>query len=569
MATIQGIYVALFGRPADPAGLAYFNAQTNNGANLTAIGDLASTAEYQARFDGLNNVQIVTRIYQELFGRDPDAAGLAFFVAALNSGTQTINTIAINILDGAQGADAQVVANKVAAANLFTAAIDTPVEVGSYVGEDAADLGRAFLAGVTADAATVPTAAQAQAAVTNIVETGVQGNTIVSTTTPLFTVDSDSVISTTAAAGLRTTNNNDTITISGDYDGSAGAAGSVNGGLGTDTLNISVVDAQTPIAGKITSIERLFVTSTDSAASLTLTNVTGLQQVWAVESATNLALSGIRLGTTIGLANDGADPNVATAGNVSYSFASATGTADAATLAVQSGVNHTGLVTVNAIETLTISVQGPAAFGQLVATDAKAVNVTGTGDLTITLGSVAEDATIDASGHVGAFVFTSAATDYTVVGGASNDVFNLNVGSEGVVLTGGAGNDLFSLAFNLGNLTDTSTNALVLDSVIQITDFSINDVLDLNLGVTLANADATTYNAVVASNIANASNLSGALALVGAESFAQSSDYAVFQYQGSTYVYVDNGAAGFSAGDTLVQLVGYTGELNSTNFTTL
>ena len=50
MASIQGVYVALFGRPADPTGLNYFNSVTNNGADLTAIGDLASTAEYQAAF---------------------------------------------------------------------------------------------------------------------------------------------------------------------------------------------------------------------------------------------------------------------------------------------------------------------------------------------------------------------------------------------------------------------------------------------------------------------------------------------------------------------------------------
>ncbi len=41
--------------------LDFFNAATSNGANLNAIGNLASTAEYQARFAGLNNVQISTR----------------------------------------------------------------------------------------------------------------------------------------------------------------------------------------------------------------------------------------------------------------------------------------------------------------------------------------------------------------------------------------------------------------------------------------------------------------------------------------------------------------------------
>ncbi len=62
MATIQGVYVALFGRPADPTGLAYFNSVTKNGADLNGIGDLTTTAEYQARFAGQSNTQIVTAI---------------------------------------------------------------------------------------------------------------------------------------------------------------------------------------------------------------------------------------------------------------------------------------------------------------------------------------------------------------------------------------------------------------------------------------------------------------------------------------------------------------------------
>ena len=41
MATIQGVYLALFGRPADPLGLSFFNTATNNGANLAAIGPAA------------------------------------------------------------------------------------------------------------------------------------------------------------------------------------------------------------------------------------------------------------------------------------------------------------------------------------------------------------------------------------------------------------------------------------------------------------------------------------------------------------------------------------------------
>lgn len=158
MATIQGIYIALFGRPADPAGLAYWEAETKGGTDLSGlIGRLTQSDEYLDRFEGQSQEQIVTTIYQALFGREPDPAGLAFFVDALQSGTQTIETIAINIMDGAQNVDAQIIDNKEAAADLFTASLDTPEEIAAYSGSDAADAGRVFISHVTADPASVPT----------------------------------------------------------------------------------------------------------------------------------------------------------------------------------------------------------------------------------------------------------------------------------------------------------------------------------------------------------------------------------------------------------------------------
>ncbi len=102
MATIQGVYLALFGRPADPLGLAFFNSATSNGADLRAIGPLQSSAEYQTRFAGQSNVQIINSIYQSLFNRAADLPGLTFFSNALANGTLTINNIAIAILDGAR-----------------------------------------------------------------------------------------------------------------------------------------------------------------------------------------------------------------------------------------------------------------------------------------------------------------------------------------------------------------------------------------------------------------------------------------------------------------------------------
>ena len=163
MASIQGIYVALFGRPADPAGLAFFNGSTGNGADLTAIGDLASTAEYQSRFTGMTNEQIVNAIYQSLFERDGETAGIDYWVAKLESGEITVNTIAIAILDGAQGDDLTTVNAKIAAADIFTAHLNLDIEVQAYNGDFAEQVGRDFLATVTKDDA--GTEAEADAAI--------------------------------------------------------------------------------------------------------------------------------------------------------------------------------------------------------------------------------------------------------------------------------------------------------------------------------------------------------------------------------------------------------------------
>lgn len=169
MATIQGVYMALFGRPADPAGLSFFSGVTNNGQNLAGIGPLQAQPEFTSRFAGDTNAEIITAIYQSLFNRDPDATGRTFFAGELAAGRQTVNTIAINILDGARGSDLTVLNTKLAAANAFTAAIDTTAEITGYSGTTAAESAAGFIKGIST---TAPTAAQVAAAVSAAVGSG-------------------------------------------------------------------------------------------------------------------------------------------------------------------------------------------------------------------------------------------------------------------------------------------------------------------------------------------------------------------------------------------------------------
>lgn len=163
MASIQGIYIALFGRPADPAGLAFWTEATKGGQDLSALTAMTQTPEYLNRFAGKTPEEIVTTIYQSLFGRAPDAGGLEFFVNALENGS--LDTIAIQILDGAQGSDAVIIDNKEAAADLFTASLDTPEEIAAYSGENAILNAQNLLSEVTEDPSSIPTTQDIDAAI--------------------------------------------------------------------------------------------------------------------------------------------------------------------------------------------------------------------------------------------------------------------------------------------------------------------------------------------------------------------------------------------------------------------
>jgi len=168
MASIQGIYIALLGRPADPAGLAFWEAETKGGADTSdMIARLTGTDEYQALYEGKESPEIITAIYLNLFGREPDAAGLAYFVDRLAAGTLTLDKIAVAIFDGAAAhpasADLAYIQNKEAAANLFTDYLSTHPEANAAYNiglhPDVLVDAKTYLANVTADATTIPTAA--------------------------------------------------------------------------------------------------------------------------------------------------------------------------------------------------------------------------------------------------------------------------------------------------------------------------------------------------------------------------------------------------------------------------
>ena len=465
MATIQGVYVALFGRPADPTGLAFFNTATNNGANLNAIGDLAATKEYTDRFTGFNNIQIVTTIYQSLFNRVPEAAGLNFFVDALNKGTLNIKNIAIAILDGAQGSDKTILDLKLAAAAEFTKQLDTPTEVAAYIGNDAAASARNWLAGITTTAPTTTAVGDAIKALT-------VGNSSIA-----LTAGADEVTLTSTTSTLKSTNNDDTITAAA---GNINNGDSISGGLGTDTLNATHTAATTITPTKLDSVEKIFWTQTTNAGGLALTNATGVTEAWVKASTAAATISDLVKTITIGV--EGA----ATDATFTFKAAEVSGTADVATLALK-GANATGAVTIDGVETLNIVTSGTAStVASLAASTLKDVKISGDVGGSILFASTTLK-TVDASAVNGSGVSVdvkAATAGVTVTGSKFGETITLNN-------TGGLATDKDVVIYTTANISTATTKD-------TITNFTTGeDKLDLKaFALTGAKTAITAFGAV-------------------------------------------------------------------------
>jgi hypothetical protein len=150
---IQKLYVAYFNRPADPAGLAYWETvvEAAKGNTAAVSASFAGSAEYKATYANMTNAQIVDAVYQNLFGRAAETAGKDYWADLLNKNAITIDNVVAAVAAGAQTTDLTAYNNKVTAAGAFTAALDTDAEKAGYTTKSI-DLAKAFIASVTTDA---------------------------------------------------------------------------------------------------------------------------------------------------------------------------------------------------------------------------------------------------------------------------------------------------------------------------------------------------------------------------------------------------------------------------------
>jgi hypothetical protein len=547
LAQVQQLYIAYFGRPADPIGQAYWAGVIDaaNGSIAAVQAGFAASTESQALYGNKSTIDKVTAIYQNVFNRSPDAAGLTYWVNQIESGKVTQAQASWTIQQNAGAGDAATVQNKLTAAQAFTANVDTAAEIAGYQGANAAALARAFLGTVTSDNATATAAvAGAQAAVTTA-SVGVPGTTFTLTT------GSDTVAGTSANdtinAYINTTTGSTTTTFS--------AADSITGGAGVDTLALTVEGSAVGglPAATISGVEKFSIrdVNTAGASTYSFAGITGVTEVDNNQSSQDVTFTGLNTGAAVGVIATG----TGTATNTSFSLATATdavnvvvsggvkggtaaitnvnaGAATTATINSVGGANNLGTVTLAAAGTSSITALTINAVTDFTAT-LVAADYAATGTLTVTgagkvnVGAGFDGAVINASANTGGLTAsTTAGVTSSVVGSAGADTItvigaltatgSINLGAgDDKLLAGAAGSIASTNTVDGGAGFDTVAAALI--NATNAAKFVNFEAIDISSTATLDTALLTgsTITALTLSGGAGGANVSNVATGVG------------------------------------------------------
>ncbi|MDP1670684.1 MAG: DUF4214 domain-containing protein, partial [Alphaproteobacteria bacterium] len=477
---ITNLYVGYFNRAPDPTGLNFWVAQRNAGASLTGIAQSFSLVPEAQNLYGFLSAPLVgssasflSSVYLNLFGRvanaTTDAAGFTYWQNQLTAPGAVVGRIIVDIISGAQGNDALVVANKSAVGKAFAQNIlDNNATFSSALAANA-------FVGVTADSATA-TAKIASNLTAIINSAGSAGG--------------QTFVLTAAVDVLNGTGSNDTFIA--DNSGATPTltiADQLNGGGGTgDLLSIFLAAAATATGQPtFSNIELVKITGGAITAYTAATGTTGLTiDTPVANTAGTFTLSG----QDITLANHVVTANTTT---TIAAGAASTHTSQKVTLSNQSrtaaNVNTLDIAGTK-VATLNLVSSGSTNTVTLTDTGAALTTLNISGDKTLNLTeSVNSIVTIDgsaATGSVNANVTGATITPaFKFTGGSANDSITfadnaLATLASGAQLVGGAG-----AADKIG-IFDTALSATEIGRLNQATGF---EVLGLNASITV---DAST-----------------------------------------------------------------------------
>jgi S-layer protein len=326
---IQQLYVAYFNRPADVDGLQYWTSVVQQqGGQLTAVADAFShSAEYTTAYAGLSNSQVVNQVYLNLFGRPAEDAGLAYWTALLDKKAISVANVVTTVGAGAQGSDLTAYRNKVTAAVSFTAGLDGLLGRVAYSGALANSQAKALISSITDDnSLAVSGSAVAVRHVIDQVVLGWEGRDLTPVTVNL-TLDQDNIVP--VKGGTLLGNDKFYAASSGTLQ-TIGVGDVIDGGLGLNTLNV-ISTTGTPVSLDITtSVSNVALVNVvaDSSANINSRGWIGLGDltVSSVGGSVTKADSGVYvkvndvLGSGALVVDGGGNVNVTATGSTSGSI---------------------------------------------------------------------------------------------------------------------------------------------------------------------------------------------------------------------------------------------------------
>ncbi len=482
-AFLEKAYLAYFGRPVDPTGLTDYAASTD-----TQVADaFASSAESKSLYGTTFNYAQINAIYLALFNREAEKAGLEYWYAKVADKTFTPAGAAIAILNGALNADKIAIENKLAASATFTAALDTASEMIGYSGDAAAASARSFLSSVTTTAAT---AAAVDAAVVAVVaaKTAVPAQTFTLTTgvdNITGTTGNDSISTTilTGTAGSTFLNVTDVIDMKGGTD-----TIDVNYASSAATVSLAALPLLTGVEvlnlRGITGASTMVGTVAPSLTSLGVASNLGTGALAVTAAPATL--------TTITLASNSQDD---TDLSVTYATGAFSGTADSLTLnvaamsaatpatpAAHAAVALIGPSSGNGLETINVVSSSTSRLDSLTSTDGTTqtmttLNISGAGSFRVNtaLDFKSTSGTINASSNTGGVNLAVGTENLTITTGSGADTITFGTAgdldaNDTVIL--GEGTDTIVLADVAVSSTTTALNAAINATAAEIIQFS-------------------------------------------------------------------------------------------------
>ena len=289
---LQELYVAYFGRAADPNGLDYWTEKGITTSQFAA--DMYVQAEFKDVYGSLSTEAQVNQIYKNLFDREADVTGLNYWTLEVNLGNLKIAEIATHLIWAAQNNDGSAddktaLTNRANAAVAYTAKVkESTAAILAFQAEttdpwkSGANIEEAisYLSGIDKD--TAHTDAGVAASVTTITNNGTPATKKVITLTTGVDTGSEFTGGSSADTFHANLDTNSSNTLN--------AFDALVGGGGQDTLYADIKTAVTPKT--LTGIEVFNATFT-GAVTLGLANATSATHVNNISSTENSTFTGL------------------------------------------------------------------------------------------------------------------------------------------------------------------------------------------------------------------------------------------------------------------------------------